>query len=184
VRPIDVQKLQPDALICAGYKWLFGSYGLGVAWFGPAFDHGNPIEQGWMAREQSEDFKNLIDYQDEYRGKARRYSMGESSQFILLPMLSRAIQQINDWGPANILSHCDAITTKAFDELQALDCKVEPRASRSPHLFGVHLGDSMNPEVLQQLLNEEQIYVSLRGPAVRVSPHVYNTEEDTLRIDA
>lgn len=182
VRPMDVQKLQPDALICAGYKWLFGSYGLGVAWFGPAFDNGTPIEQGWMAREHSEDFQNLINYQDEYRAMAGRYSVGESSQFILLPMLARAIQQINDWGPSNILSHCDSITAKAFGQLEELDCTVEPDASRSPHLFGVHLGTTMDADKLQKLLAQEQIYVSLRGSAVRVSPHVHNTEDDLLRL--
>jgi selenocysteine lyase/cysteine desulfurase len=29
--PFDVRALFPDALICAGYKWLMGPYGIGLA---------------------------------------------------------------------------------------------------------------------------------------------------------
>ena len=31
VLPFSVKEIQPDALICAGYKWLFGPYGCGYA---------------------------------------------------------------------------------------------------------------------------------------------------------
>lgn len=43
--PFSVKELQPDALICAGYKWLFGPYGCGYAYYGPYFDNGIPIEE-------------------------------------------------------------------------------------------------------------------------------------------
>ena len=36
--PFDVEAIQPDALIAAGYKWLLGPYSLGVAYYGPVFD--------------------------------------------------------------------------------------------------------------------------------------------------
>ena len=40
--PFDVMDIRPDALICAGYKWLTGPYSLGLAYFGPIFDNGTP----------------------------------------------------------------------------------------------------------------------------------------------
>ena len=45
--PFDVIRTRPDALICAGYKWLTGPYAIGVAWYGPAFDDGTPLEENW-----------------------------------------------------------------------------------------------------------------------------------------
>jgi hypothetical protein len=48
--PFDVQQVRPDALICAGYKWLLGPYSTGVAYFGPRFDDGVPLEENWITR--------------------------------------------------------------------------------------------------------------------------------------
>ena len=43
--PFDVESVKPDALICAGYKWLLGHYGLGMAYLSPRFNDGRPIEE-------------------------------------------------------------------------------------------------------------------------------------------
>ena len=32
-RQFDVERLQPDAVVCAGYKWLGGPYSVGAAYF-------------------------------------------------------------------------------------------------------------------------------------------------------
>ena len=42
--PFSINEIQPDALICAGYKWLFGPYGCAYAYYGRCFDNGEPIE--------------------------------------------------------------------------------------------------------------------------------------------
>ena len=85
--PFDVQRVRPDALVCAGYKWLLGPYSTGLAWYGPAFDHGTPIEENWITRRGSEAFAELVRYRDEYQPAALRYDVGERSNFVLLPML-------------------------------------------------------------------------------------------------
>ena len=46
--PTDVDSLQPDAMICAGYKFLMGPYGSALSYFGPYFDTGTPIEFNWI----------------------------------------------------------------------------------------------------------------------------------------
>jgi len=48
--PFDVQQIQPDALICGGYKWLFGPYSMGVGYISEMFDNGKPVEESWMNR--------------------------------------------------------------------------------------------------------------------------------------
>ena len=63
VMPFDIQKTQPDALVCAGYKWLLGPYGSGLAYYNSVFDNGKPIEESWINRKNSEDFSNLINYE-------------------------------------------------------------------------------------------------------------------------
>ncbi|MEL6812840.1 MAG: aminotransferase class V-fold PLP-dependent enzyme, partial [Bacteroidota bacterium] len=84
--PFSVQDIRPDVLICGGYKWLLGPYGLGVAYFGARFDQGIPLDNNWMNHEGAEDFSNLVNYNPTLKPKAARYDIGESSNFILVPM--------------------------------------------------------------------------------------------------
>ncbi len=174
----DVQKIQPDALICGGYKWLLGPYSLGLAYYGPAFDHGLPIEENWINRLHSEDFKSLVQYQTAYKPGAQRYSMGEQSNFILIPMLQKALEQILAWGVENIQVYCQHISKNALERLEALECLIAPEAYRCHHLFGIRLGPNIDVLKLQQVLVREKVYVSFRGNAVRVAPHLYNDVSD------
>jgi len=176
--PFDVQQVQPDALICAGYKWLMGPYTTALGYFGPRLLDGIPLEEGWLDRKGSEDFAGLVNYVDEYQPGAIRYDMGERSNFILVPMMIKAIEQLLDWKPENIQAYCKALTSELIDELPKLGFHIEHPDLRSHHLFGIHLPEHTHPEDLQKALSEENIHVSVRGSAVRISPHVYNNDKD------
>ncbi|MEZ4886827.1 MAG: aminotransferase class V-fold PLP-dependent enzyme [Chitinophagales bacterium] len=176
--PFDVQVIQPDALICGGYKWLLGPYSLGVAYFGEAFDNGKPIEESWFNRYKSEDFANLVHYEDRYQAGAWRYQTGEASNFILVPMLLEAIKTLNCWKPAHIQAYCKSIVANPIEALKDMGCWVEDTDFRSAHLFGVRLPQNVSIDALKQRFVDEKIYVSFRGDAVRVSPSIYNEEKD------
>ncbi|UCH25993.1 MAG: aminotransferase class V-fold PLP-dependent enzyme [Trueperaceae bacterium] len=176
--PFDVTLLQPDALICAGYKWLLGPYGIGLAYYGPRFDNGRPLEEGWIVRLGSENFSGLVDYQDGYQPGALRYDVGERSSFTLTPMIKRALEHLLAWGVEEIQSYCRELTCDLFDEARALGYQVEDEAWRSAHLFGLRLPEGLDPHRLQQRLEQRRISVSVRGSAVRISPHVYNDQQD------
>ncbi|HEX7071753.1 MAG TPA: aminotransferase class V-fold PLP-dependent enzyme, partial [Rhodothermales bacterium] len=94
--PFDAAKLQPDAVVCAGYKWLLGPYSLGVAYYGPRFDDGIPLEESWITRANSQHFAGLVEYEDSYQPGAVRFDMGERSNFILTPMLAAALEHLLD----------------------------------------------------------------------------------------
>jgi selenocysteine lyase/cysteine desulfurase len=176
--PFSVKALQPDALICAGYKWLMGPYSLGVAYYSDAFNDGAPIEHNWINRKNSEDFRMLTQYQEGFQAKAGRFSVGESSNFILLPMLIKAIDQLLAWSPANIQEYCHHIGSDAITELRAAGYFVESDGHRASHLFGIYVKETQRLQQIKKNLIEEKIFVSYRGDAIRVSPNVYNTARD------
>ena len=176
--PFDVREIQPDALIVAGYKWLLGPYGFGLAYYGPHFDQGEPIEENWINRLHSERFEDLVNYQPAYRPGAQRYSVGENSQFIAVAMLAASIGLILEWGVENIQTYCRQLSKPYLDELQDMGFWVENEAWRGHHLFGVRLPKDRNIELLKAEASVQQVYVSFRGEAVRVSPHVYNEAKD------
>ncbi len=176
--PFDVSRLQPDALVCAAYKWLLGPYAIGLAYFGPRYDGGTPLEETWLARPDSEDFRGLVEYRDGYRPGAARFDMGEASNFILMPMLVAALDQLLAWGVENIAEACGALTAQLLDRAEALGYGVEEATGRAPHLVGLRLPRGQDPEVLAAALSAKRIAVSVRGEALRVAPHVYNDADD------
>jgi len=180
--PFSVQEIQPDALISGSYKWMMGPYSLGVAYYGPAFDGGEPIEKNWINRLNSNDFTNLINYQPLYRPKANRYSMGEQSNFILSPLLLAAIGQLKSWGVENIQHYCSQITKNAVAEWREMGLYIENDAWRGHHLFGIRLNDNFDSTLLKAALEKAKISVSFRGTAMRVSPNVYNEESEVEKL--
>lgn len=176
--PFSVKEIQPDALICAGYKWLLGPYSIGLAYYSNTFANGLPIEENWINRKNSEDFGGLVNYEPEYQPKAGRYNVGEMSNFTLTPMLIKAIEQLNTWQPQRIQDYCKTISEKAIEKLRAIGCFIEEDKYRAQHLFGIYLPETINLDKLKAEFSKQNIYVSFRGNAIRVSPHVYNTKED------
>lgn len=178
----DINKLQPDALVCVGYKWLLGPYSIGLAYYGEYFDEGKPIEESWMNRLNSEDFTGLVTYESAYQPGALRYEVGEHSNFNLLPMLLNAITQINRWSVDNIQEYCAEIIKKPIQSLREKGFWIEDENYRGSHVFGVRLPQSVDTISIKESLLKNKVYVSFRGDAIRVSPHVYNNESDIKKL--
>lgn len=180
--PFSVKEIQPDALICAGYKWLFGPYGCGYAYFGEYFNNGNPIEENWSNRLNSENFGGLTSYEKSYKPFANRYSVGEQGSFIYIKMQIAALKQILIWTPNVIQEYCKEITEDAVLELQKIGCFIENSNDRAHHLFGVELPKALDVEKLKSKLNQENIFISFRGNYIRLSCHLYNTKDDFKKL--
>ncbi len=183
--PFSVKEIQPDALICAGYKWLLGPYSIGLAYYSDAFcSNGIPIEENWINRKNSENFTGLVNYESDYQPKAGRFNVGEMSNFTLTPMLIKSIEQLLIWKPKNIQQYCHEISKDAIEQLQNLGCYIEDATYRSSHLFGIYLPKNINLEKLKTEFFKNNIYVSYRGNAIRISPHLYNSKDDFSKLVA
>ncbi|MCB0382881.1 MAG: aminotransferase class V-fold PLP-dependent enzyme [Psychroserpens sp.] len=176
--PFSIQDIQPDALICAGYKWLFGPYGCAYAYYGSYFDHGVPIENNWSNRLNSENLAGLTNYESQYKPFANRYAVGESGNFIYVKMQIEALKQIINWTPEMVQNYCKSISYEASQELSDLGCQIENETYRTHHLFGVKLPDSIDIKQLKAALQKQSIFVSFRGEYIRISCHLYNTKAD------
>lgn len=176
--PFDVQEVKPDFLICAAYKWLLGPYGNALAYCGEFFDDGTPLEQTWVGRKNSNIFKDLINYQPEYRPQAYRYNMGEFSDFIKLPMISEALGHILEWQTSEIQTYARDLTEKVIAELKDAGYWIEDEEFRSSHLFGIRPPENVDMQQVQANLSADKIYVSYRGSAIRLSVNVWNDEAD------
>ncbi len=176
--PIDVQDLKPDALICAGYKWLFGPYSMCLAYYGPRLLEGVPLEENWIAREGSEKFAELVNYRDSYQPGAIRFDVGERSNFLLMPMMLAGLEHVQSWSPGRIQTYCRDLLEPRLETLAAVGYSIEARDGRFSHLVGIRVPAGLRADVVHQSLRSRNVHVSMRGSAIRVSPHVYNDDRD------
>ena len=181
VMPLDVSRIQPDFLSCAAYKWLMGPYSIGFLYASKRWQNeGAPIEHNWIHRRNAEDFARLVDYQDDFEPGARRFDVGERSNFALVPAAEAAVRQILEWGVDNVRETIEEIADGIVERVAPLGLTALPKNLRAPHYLGLRMEAGLPPRLLPELARRN-VYASVRGDSIRVTPHVYNTPEDVDR---
>lgn len=179
--PFDVREVRPDFAVAATYKWLLGPYSLGFCYVAPERQDGRPLEHNWIARAGSEDFTRLVDYAGGFQPGARRFDVGERSNFALMPAVRVALEQLLAWGvpaiAATLAARTDAIATQA----ESLGLRAHPLGRRAGHFLGLAFAGEV-PRDLPERLAEQRVHVSLRGQSLRVTPHLYNHDGDVDRL--
>jgi selenocysteine lyase/cysteine desulfurase len=179
--PLDINRIQPDFLVASCYKWLLGPYSTGILYVAPKHQDGYPIEPGWANRAESENFTALVTYKDAYQPGARRFDMGERSNFALLPPMIVGFQQIIDWGieaiQETIAGMTDIIANRAVEN----GLKVGNRSDRAGHFLGVRFPGGVPSDLTAQLA-KQNVFVSVRGDSVRITPHLYNNSDDVDKL--
>jgi selenocysteine lyase/cysteine desulfurase len=179
--PISMAAVDPDYLVAASYKWLLGPYSIGFMYAAPRHQQGRPLEQGWIARAGARDFRSLANYDEALEPNARRFDMGERSNFALLPVAGAAIEQLMEWGVENIAETLGATTAALADRLAAKGIEAMPIGRRAPHYLSVTF-ERVIPAGIESRLAGQNVHVSLRGDRMRITPHLYNNEADIDRL--
>ena len=143
---------------------------------------GTPLEEGWIQRKDSKDFANLVNYQDCYEDGAIRYDMGQRSNFALIPGVVAALKQIKQWGIKNIESTLYHQSISVSEKLTKLGLSVSEPENRGPHFIGAKLPKGA-PENILEALSIEKIYLSERGGSLRITPHLWNNNNDFDRLE-
>ncbi len=181
--PFSVREVQPDFAVAANYKWLMGPYTTGLLYVAPKWHAGRPLEENWIQRENARDFASLILYTDKYDEGARRFDMGERSNFALLPAATRAIKQLLEWGVAEISETAGALNRQLAAAAEHVGFSSPPEDFRAPHYLCLRRKAGI-PAELPDILARQKVFVSVRGSSVRVTPHVYNSSTDGDRLIA
>ncbi len=179
--PFDMDAVQPDFLVAAAYKWLMGPYAVGFLHVAPRRREGRPLEEHWLGRSGSEDFTRLVEPSTGYRPGARRFDMGEAPNFGLLPAACVALERLIDWDPAAIQATLRAKTEAIARRAADLGLTASDPALRAGHFLGLGFPEGP-PAGLPEKLAAAGVHVSLRGASLRVTPHLYNDDEDADRL--
>lgn len=183
VKCTDVGVLRPDYLVCAGYKWLLGPYGVSFLYVAPRHQGGRPIEDnpggrhfgfdgGWM--------KQFLKVEQPYHPDARRFDQGQADVFNLVPQAAVALEQILRWGVPEIDATVSALTGSIAERALALGLSCVPTHHHGGHLVGIEFTAAAAERVYQDL-RQEKVYVEKVDSYLRLSPHLYNNAGDIDR---
>jgi selenocysteine lyase/cysteine desulfurase len=180
VRPIDVKSLDPDFLIFPTYKWVLGPYGRAFMYVAKRRQNGVPLEQISASR-KAVSAEDTVYFRDvAYVDGARRYDMGERDHFISLEMAAVGMEMMAGWGNEPIVARLSMLTDRLADGLANSGVRVIDKKLRAPHVLSLAFPKGMAPD-LPKKLAAENVYAAPRLGRLRISPHVYNDEEDVDR---
>lgn len=170
----DTDRIQPDILAVHGYKWLFSPEGAGFFYIAPQLrDRLQPNVVGWRSHRNWRNVDNLHHGVPELLPSAEKYE-GGGLPFALLYAMEASLDLILEIGP------------------DVVEQRVLHLAARTRGLLrwlGATVGDCVSPIVaarferhdvsaLARALTEQRVLVAARRRHLRVSPHLYNNEQD------
>jgi selenocysteine lyase/cysteine desulfurase len=180
VRPIDVKTLDPDFLIFPTYKWLLGPYGRAFMYVAKRRQNGVPLEQASIGR-KGVSAEDTVYFRDlSYKDDARRYDMGERDHFVTMEMASIGMEMMAKWGNGAVVERMSMLTDRLAEGLGNLDVRLLDKKVRAPNVLCVTFPKGMAPD-LPNKLAAEGVHAAPRLGRLRISPHVYNDEQDVDR---
>jgi selenocysteine lyase/cysteine desulfurase len=183
VMKIDVRTSDPDFLVFPTYKWLLGPYGRAFLYIAKRRQDGVPLEQTSYGRRAVNSERETYYRDVEFVPGGRRFDMGERDHFISLEMASIGMEMMANWGCDAVQQRLGKLTSRLADGLRNDGVAIPDARVRAPHILSLSFPAGM-PERLIAQLAAEHIYVAPRIGRMRISPHVYNDEDDIDRFVA
>jgi len=97
-------------------------------------------------------------------------------------MAIAALRQLLEWGVPRIAATLQRTTGRIEQEVQAMGLSLTSR-DRGPHMLGVRLPAPARRRVAAALAGAN-VFVGVRGASLRVSPHLWTTDQDIGRLVA
>ena len=184
--PMNVSDLGADFMVCAGYKWLLSCYGTGFFWI--KNEHLDRLRPGpfYWTGQNTDNFSELNFVDPEPCRDAKRWDAAEWATYynFNLSAMAESVDFVLRAGPELVAEHNRALIEFMFSRLPEDRCvPASPldRQRRGP--FGCFTARQPEKTIeLYQKLRRAKIIVSLREGRIRVSPYLFNSEQDIDRL--
>lgn len=178
--PLNVQRLQCDALASGGHKWLMSPRGTGFLYLSESLQEQLvPAYLGWLSVEKPFHFH---DYNQKLDPTAEQLELATPNTIGVYGMHA-AIQLLQEADTQDIEQHILDITGYLRDELRQRDYEIKtPFADHErAGILLFSCGDAQKNKRIFKRLSRKNVTISYREGFLRVSPHFYNTRADMDR---
>ncbi|UCE26510.1 MAG: aminotransferase class V-fold PLP-dependent enzyme [Candidatus Coatesbacteria bacterium] len=181
---VDLPATCVDAMAAGGAKWLLSPCGTGLLYVAPEFRRELTMPfAGWMQMIEWEAFDDghFLDYDVHDPGDGRAFEAG-TYPFGLLVGMRESVRLLNEVGIANIEKHVQGLLDRLVERVEAIPgCGVRSDLS-SGHRSGIISLETPDPRVDTERLLANDVIVSYRQGGIRVSPYLFNDEDDIERL--
>ena len=184
--PIDVRAMGIDIAACSTFKWLMGVKGYGFLYVRQDLQ-GTVVQPAQHAGGVGFNYEPWTDSPDPEADEIRfRPTTGPGRYEVSYPSYEGAVcaqeslRYIHDLGVDNIRGHARSLTDRLHDELPRLGYRsITPRDNDSPILAFV----AADPDATMTRLRAAGVHAAMRfGDKLRLSPSVYNNQDDVTRL--
>lgn len=177
---VDVKKSKIDFLSAGGHKWMLALPGVGIFYCRKElFDEIDIWNPGWTGVVNPGDF---LDYDFTYRNEAERFEEGSPNLHGIFA-LGVSIDRILNLGPETVEKRILSLTGLLAEGLMRNGLSVKSPLGEGEKSGIMCFGsDKEDAQSIFERLRKAGIICSLRENAVRLSPHMYNTEEECERV--
>jgi len=181
VLAMDVKSFDPDFVIFPTYKWLLGPYGRAFLYVAKRHQDGVPLEQTSFGRRGVRSDAEVYFADTGYVASARRFDMGERDHFISMEMASIGMEMMAEWGAQAVKERSAMLTGRIAEGVKGLPgVQMTEARFRAPHILSLGFAGGLPAGSVEGLAGEG-IHVAARLSRMRISPHVFNDEEDADR---
>lgn len=174
--PIDINEWQPSFVIGSCLKWLCGGPGAGFLYANPTIlSQCKPIDVGWFSHENPFEF-NIHHF--EYNKNAWRF-FGGTPNIAPFVIANHSLQYFNNIGIKLIRQHNLYLTQQIIDSVNEYVVSPTIEVQRSGTVV-LHFKDK-HEKILNQL-KQNKIIFDERRYGIRISPHLYNTQEEIQQL--
>lgn len=176
--PLDVRSAEIDILATGGHKWLCSPFGTGFAYVRRELvTRLEPRVVGWTAMAGTLDYSKLLDYRYEFWDTARRFEVA-TLPFQDIAGMTESLTLLHEAGPERIHRHLLGLLDPLVEWLTSTGSAEIVSDLRPEHRSGILCFRPADAERAFGGLARAGVVCVLREGAIRVSPHLYNTEND------
>lgn len=167
--PIDVHTWNPHFMVGSSIKWLCGGPGAAYLWVHPdILPECTPQDRGWFSHADPFEFDP---HHFEFHKSAKRYWGGTPSVQPYM-LARRSIELIVEIGVQHIRQHNLQLLQRLKENLGIYSTQESGGTFCFPHLRQM---------LILEALRSAQVHCDLRAQGIRLSPHIYNNEQDIDR---
>ncbi len=178
---VDLHRVGVDFMACSGMKWLLGPLGTGILYCRKdLLSRFTPTYVSWLSLKERrpELQQNLV-----LSETARRFMLSGNIDLAAFCGFGAALDYLQRIGPAVIERRVLSLTDRLIAGVQRLGLPIASplEAERRSAIVAFRVPD---PEAVFQAFGARRIRAAIRMGAVRISPHLYNTDEEIDRVIA